>query len=97
GELLGLCTIDVRGDAADKPAEPYMPAVFMFIHYDFNKPGSNAASTIVQLTPMNLQVSQTVESFTGLKQVSLVQDFPNPGDTDPPVRLTVSLMSVEAD
>jgi hypothetical protein len=89
--LPGLCVADVHGAPAPKPSEPYTPTVFMFIRYDFTKPGAIAASLTVQVTPMNTQVSQDIETPTGIRQVSLVQNFPGLGDSEPPVRLRISI------
>jgi len=89
--LPGLCVADVHGAPAAKPSQPYTPTVFMFIRYDFSKPGAIAASLTVQVTPMNTQISQDIETPTGIRQVSLVQNFPGLGDTEPPVRLRVSI------
>lgn len=95
--LPGLCVADVHGAPAPKPSEPYTPTVLMFVHYDFSKPGAIAAALTVQVTPMNMQVSQDIETPNGIRQVSLVQNFPGPGDSEPPVRLRVSIQDKGAD
>lgn len=89
--LPGLCVTDVHGAPSPEPSAPYSPTVLLFMYYDFSKPGSITAALTVQVTPMNMQVSQDIETPTGIQQVSLIQNFPGLGDSEPPVRLRVSI------
>ena len=91
-ELPGICVMDTRGPQP-RLHQPYTPVSMLFIHFDFSKPGTSISSTTVQVTPMNVQVSQDMEwPGGGVRQVSLVQNLPGINDSEAPVRMSVSLI-----
>ncbi len=97
-ELPGVNVIDVRDVGnVQKAGERYQPQTLMFMHHDFTKPGMSEALTTVQISPMNVQVAQDMESPTENRSISIVQTSLGMGDTEPGVHLRVNIQSKSGD